>query len=258
VPKDTVPKRAHAAATGSLALGAAGVVFGDIGTSPIYAFRESIAETTTGIDEAALGTASLAIWAVTLVVSVKYLMFVMKASNEGEGGILALLALLARWMNKDGSSRFGSTRLRTLVLLALLAGAALLFGDGALTPAISVLSAVEGVGQVSPALGEYSVIIAVVILVALFAVQFKGTAKIGNIFGPIMVLWFVVIGGLGVWNFGNGGPLGDHRHMPSSTWLTRSCMHSRSSDPDRHGAGAVCGHGSLRPASDPAPGCTHQ
>lgn len=198
MPQDTVPGKAHAAATGSLALGAAGVVFGDIGTSPIYAFRESIAETTTGIDEAALGTASLAIWAVTLVVSVKYLMFVMKASNEGEGGILALLALLARWMNKDGSSRFGSTRLRTLVLLALLAGAALLFGDGALTPAISVLSAVEGVGQVSPALGEYSVIIAVVILVALFAVQFKGTAKIGNIFGPIMVLWFVVIGGLGV------------------------------------------------------------
>ncbi|HAM21026.1 MAG TPA: hypothetical protein DCQ04_01900 [Actinobacteria bacterium] len=89
VPQDTVPGKAHAAATGSLALGAAGVVFGDIGTSPIYAFRESIAETTTGIDEAALGTASLAIWAVTLVVSVKYLMFVMKASNEGEGGILA-------------------------------------------------------------------------------------------------------------------------------------------------------------------------
>jgi KUP system potassium uptake protein len=198
VRSDTGTTKVKATATGSLALGAAGVVFGDIGTSPIYAFRESIAETTVGIEEAALGTASLAIWAVTLVVSVKYLMFVMKASNEGEGGILALLALLARWLNKDGSSRFGSTRLRTLVLLALLAGAALLFGDGALTPAISVLSAVEGVGEISHALGEYSVIIAVVILILLFAVQSKGTAKIGRIFGPIMVLWFIVIGGLGI------------------------------------------------------------
>ncbi|MDQ1634550.1 MAG: system potassium uptake protein [Frankiaceae bacterium] len=189
----------RAVGAGSLALGAVGVVFGDIGTSPLYAFRESIGHASGDISDAAIGTASLAIWAVTLVVTVKYLLFVMRADNHGEGGILALLALLGRWLNRDNKARFGTSRRRTAIMIGLLIGASLLLGDGALTPAISVLSAVEGVGTVSPTLGDYAVPIAVVILVLLFAVQSKGTGSIGRVFGPVMVLWFLTIAGLGTY-----------------------------------------------------------
>ncbi len=191
------PKAARPATAG-LALGATGVVFGDIGTSPLYAFRESIMHAGGDPSEVAIGTASLAIWTITIIVSLKYLTFVMKANNNGEGGILALLALLRRWLDSDGKARFGSTRLRTFVLLALMIGAALLFGDGALTPAISVLSAVEGLGAVTPTLAPYVVPIAVAILVILFAVQSRGTESIGRVFGPVMIVWFIVIAVLGV------------------------------------------------------------
>ena len=175
-----------------LGLGATGVVFGDIGTSPLYAFRESLQ---TGGATAAdiMGIASLIFWTLVIVVTIKYLAVVMRADNHGEGGILSLLALL------PGRVRAGVGRGDLVLLLLILAGTALLFGDGVLTPAISVLSATEGLALVNPVLGEYAVQIAVVILIALFAVQSRGTHRIGLVFGPVMVVWFLVLGALGAW-----------------------------------------------------------
>ena len=179
----------------ALTIGALGVVFGDIGTSPLYALRESFHEhhgRQLVVDEAnVLGLLSLVFWALVIIISVKYLLYVMRADNQGEGGILALTALV----RPSGSLLEGSTR--WLVLLGLF-GASLLYGDGMITPAISVLSAVEGVKVVTTELDNYIIPIAVVILVGLFAVQKRGTAAVGKVFGPIMVLWFLVLGVLGV------------------------------------------------------------
>ena len=179
----------------ALTLGALGVVFGDIGTSPLYALRESFHEhhgRQLIVDEAnVLGLLSLVFWALVIIISIKYLLFVMRADNGGEGGILALTALV----RPSGSLLGGSTR--WLVLLGLF-GASLLYGDGMITPAISVLSAVEGVKVVTTELDDYIIPIAIVILVALFAVQKRGTAAVGKVFGPIMVVWFLVLGVLGV------------------------------------------------------------
>ncbi|HOT80169.1 MAG TPA: potassium transporter Kup [Microthrixaceae bacterium] len=179
----------------ALTLGALGVVFGDIGTSPLYALRESFHEhhgRQLVVDEAnVLGLLSLVFWALVIIISIKYLLFVMRADNGGEGGILALTALV----RPSGSLLGGSTR--WLVLLGLF-GASLLYGDGMITPAISVLSAVEGVKVVTTELDDYIIPIAIVILVALFAVQKRGTAAVGKVFGPIMVVWFLVLGVLGV------------------------------------------------------------
>ncbi len=175
-----------------LALGALGIVYGDIGTSPIYAFRqcfagpEGIAETPADV----LGVLSLILWALIGVVSVKYLLFVMRADNQGEGGILALLALIL--------PRSEAARARTGLLAGLgLFGAALLYGDGAITPAISVLSAVEGLGIATERLDPLVVPITVGILLVLFRVQRYGTARVSTIFGPAMLVWFLTIGGLG-------------------------------------------------------------
>ena len=176
-----------------LALGALGVVYGDIGTSPLYALREcfvgehALAVTPHNV----LGILSLVFWSLTMVVSVKYLMFVMRADNDGEGGILALLALIGP------KGQNGSARRNGLVLVGLF-GAALLYGDGVITPAISVLSAVEGLRVATATFEPFIVPISVVILVLLFLVQRRGTAGIGAVFGPAMLVWFVTIGGLGL------------------------------------------------------------
>ncbi len=174
----------------ALSLGATGVVFGDIGTSPLYAFKESFHTAGKNLGDV-YGIVSLIFWALMIVVTIKYLLFVMKADNRGEGGILSLLALLPRSI-RDSSHGKG----RVLFLLILI-GTALLFGDGVLTPAISVLSATEGMAVINPSLADYAVPAAVVILVGLFAVQSRGTHKIGLFFGPVMVVWFLTIASLG-------------------------------------------------------------
>ena len=185
----------------TLALTALGVVYGDIGTSPIYALRESlhgkhgIAPTAENV----LGLLSLIVWALILVISIKYLAFVMRADNCGEGGIIALTALVAPRDSPEGAKepREHRTRRHILVLVGLF-GAALLYGDGMITPAISVLSAVEGLEVVTPVFQPYILPITAVILIGLFTVQRHGTARIGTIFGPVMLLWFLVLAGLGL------------------------------------------------------------
>jgi KUP system potassium uptake protein len=183
------------AAMSTLIVGAVGIVFGDIGTSPLYAFKECISgEHGIGATRAnVLGVLSLIVWSLTLVVTLKYLVFVMRADNEGEGGILALLALTPERMRGRGRS-IG------LVALLVIAGASLLYGDGMITPAISVLSAVEGVGAEAKSLEQWVVPITCVILLGLFVVQYKGTEKVGRFFGPVMVVWFLTLAGLGAYH----------------------------------------------------------
>jgi KUP system potassium uptake protein len=176
-----------------LSLGALGVVYGDIGTSPLYAFREAIHATGGRAADAAgvLGILSMVFWALMLVVSVKYLAVVMRADNHREGGILALTALVLPRQARPTGKR------RLLVWLGLF-GTALLYGDGIITPAISVLAAVEGLELALPGLGAWVVPIAIAILIGLFAVQHLGTARVGAMFGPVMITWFVTLGVLGV------------------------------------------------------------
>jgi KUP system potassium uptake protein len=173
------------------ALVALGIVYGDIGTSPLYAFKQAAQASGALSPETILGLASLILWTLVLVVSLKYAILIMRADNHGEGGIVALLALLDVRDAPRGSWR------ASLLIVGLL-GAALLYGDGVITPAISVLSAVEGLKIASSALAPAIIPLSIVILVGLFLVQRKGTAFIGNIFGPLMLLWFVVIGVLGI------------------------------------------------------------
>lgn len=182
----------------SLSLVALGVVFGDIGTSPLYALKECLAHS--HFDPAhpdlgmVYGPISLMFWSLTVMVSIKYLLLVTRATNQGEGGVFALLSLLRSKKTALGGS------VGSFVLLALL-GAALLYGDGMITPAISVLSAVEGLEKLNPGFHEYIVPTACVILFGLFLVQKHGTAKIGVGFGPVMVLWFLLLAGLGLYRF---------------------------------------------------------
>ncbi|MCA2999504.1 MAG: potassium transporter Kup [Rhodocyclaceae bacterium] len=177
----------------ALTIGAIGVVFGDIGTSPLYALKDSFSPTH-GIPLNTMtvyGILSVMFWAMTALVTVKYLVFMMRADNKGEGGILALTALAQRCFRK------GTRRHWWVVALGMF-GAAMFYGDAIITPAISVLSAVEGLGLVEPALNQFVVPISVGILIALFAVQRHGTAAVGLFFGPVMVLWFLVLAILGV------------------------------------------------------------
>ena len=175
---------------GVLTLGALGVVFGDIGTSPIYALRQSL-DTSGSSQYDIYGVVSLIFWSLMLVVSVKYLAFVLRADNNGEGGILSLFALLPHQVrNATKGTRY------TFVIMLLL-GTALLVADGMLTPAISVLSATEGIEAISPGLAQWSVPLTLLILVALFAFQYKGSNAIGKVFGPIIFVWFATIGYLG-------------------------------------------------------------
>jgi KUP system potassium uptake protein len=178
-----------------MSLAALGVVYGDIGTSPIYALRESFHEhynlaLTSGN---VLGILSLIFWSLTIVISIKYLVFILRADNRGEGGIMALTSLVT----PVGTMRLGG---RWALIMLGLFGAALLYGDSMLTPAVSVLSAVEGLGVVTPLFQPYIIPITVVILVLVFAVQQRGTAGIGAIFGPITLVWFLTLGALGIWH----------------------------------------------------------
>jgi KUP system potassium uptake protein len=185
----------HKHSLAALTVGAIGVVFGDIGTSPLYAFREALHHSAPsgGIQEAAIfGVLSLALWSLILVVTVKYIIFLMRADNDGEGGVLALLALAGRGI--------GGRKGIVLVLGSI--GAALFYGDAILTPALSVLSAVEGTKTI-PGVGEnisqQTIInITLAIMIVLFVFQSRGTAAVSKLFGPICVVWFLAIGGLGV------------------------------------------------------------
>jgi KUP system potassium uptake protein len=180
---------AHPSALVPTALAAVGVVFGDIGTSPLYTLRVAPDALGTALTRGdVFGVVSLIFWALVLAVSVKYVLFVMRADNRGEGGILALLALLPR---RDPKAAIG------VVALLVIAGAALLFGDGMITPAISVLSAVEGLELTAPGFKPYVVPLTCLVLVGLFSLQGRGTGNVGKMFGPVMVVWFVSIGTLG-------------------------------------------------------------
>jgi KUP system potassium uptake protein len=176
-----------------LVIGAIGVVFGDIGTSPLYALREcfnperGIALTVPNV----LGIVSLLLWTLILTVCLKYLVFVLRADNQGEGGILALVALVSRAL-RDAPAR----RLSALVFVGIL-GASLIYADGVITPAVSILSAIEGLENISPAFKPWIIPLAVVVLLALFPLQSRGTGGIGRLFGPAIILWFLVIGLLG-------------------------------------------------------------
>ena len=176
-----------------LALGALGVVYGDIGTSPLYAVRQSVLATGGDMPMriAVLGAISLIFWSLVIVVTVKYVVFVLRADNKGEGGVLALAAMAHR---STGLSR----KTKTFIGFAAVLGLALFFGDGMLTPAISVLSAVEGLKLENPALGALVLPGSVAILLGLFLLQNRGTGRIGFLFGPVMVLWFVALGAIGL------------------------------------------------------------
>src|SRR3954466_15365983 len=174
-----------------LMIGALGVVYGDIGTSPIYAFREALHASAGGgtvsrLD--VLGVLSLIVWALTVIVTVKYVVFVLRADNRGEGGTLSLMAL----------ARSAYPRAAGAILIVGICGAALFFGDAIITPAISVLSAVEGLEVVTPAFAPYVVPITLIILAVLFAVQRFGTGSVATVFGPVTLVWFIAIGLAGV------------------------------------------------------------
>jgi KUP system potassium uptake protein len=179
----------------ALAIGSIGVVYGDIGTSPLYAFREALHAATTGGQsfsrEAILGVISLILWALIIIVTLKYVLLLLRADNRGEGGTLSLMALAQRAL---GRSTF------ILVVLGTI-GAAMFYGDAMITPAVSVLSAVEGLELVAPSFAPYVVPLTVIIILGLFAVQSHGTARVGAFFGPVMVVWFVVIGVFGLLHF---------------------------------------------------------
>ena len=182
-------------AQAALCVGALGVVFGDIGTSPLYAMKECLAQLAPGERaEGVLGILSLMTWALLLVVCLKYIGFVMRADNRGEGGVFALLALShSKTDSTKPNSKIGFT------VLVILIGAALLYGDSVITPAISVLSAAEGLKGFSPAFTPYITTLASIILAGLFWFQRKGSKTIGGIFGPVMVVWFLTLGLLGLW-----------------------------------------------------------
>ena len=176
----------HPGGIAALGFAALGVVFGDIGTSPLYTLKTVLDLTGDGSPATVLGVLSLIVWTLIAITSIKYVTIAMRVDNDGEGGILALMALL------------GVKRQKRPAIVALgLFGAALIYGDGAITPAISVLSALEGLTIAAPALGPYVVPMAVAILIALFAIQSQGTARIGRAFGPVMAVWFATIAAVG-------------------------------------------------------------
>ncbi len=187
------PERARQALA-TLMLGAIGVVYGDIGTSPLYTLKEAFTghHSVDVTQDNVLGVLSLVFWSLMSIVTLKYVTIIMRADNRGEGGIMALTALVLR-ATRDPRRRW------VLMVLGLF-GAALFYGDSMITPAISVLSAIEGLEIATPALQPYVVPIAIAVLIALFAVQRHGTARVGALFGPIMLLWFSTLGGLGIWN----------------------------------------------------------
>ena len=186
----------HKSSLAAMGLAAMGVVYGDIGTSPLYTLKEVFSSSHHPIPvtpDNVLGILSLVFWALTITVSLKYVVFITRADNRGEGGIMALTSLALRTEKLN-------PRLFWLLSVLGIFGAALFYGDAVITPAMSVLSAVEGLEVATPAFKPYVVPISLVILVALFTIQPRGTASIGALFGPVMLFWFATLGGLGVWN----------------------------------------------------------
>ncbi len=173
-------------------LGVLGIVYGDIGTSPLYAFKASLDHFSEGGISTAevLGILSMIFWSLVLIVTVKYVLLVMRADNRGEGGIIALMALAQR-VSADA-------RMRNVLALVGISGACLFFGDGVITPAISVLSAVEGLEIATPHLAAFVLPVCAVVIIVLFALQWKGTDTVGRLFGPVMMVWFLIIGALGL------------------------------------------------------------
>src|SRR5438477_2465891 len=183
----------HPASFWALTLGSIGVVYGDIGTSPLYAFREAIVAATSGGEvthAAVFGVLSLIFWALIIVVTLKYVLILLRADNNGEGGTLTLMALAQRALGRSTP---------VLFLLGTISGA-LFYGDAVITPALSVLSAVEGLKIATPAFEPYVVPLTVAILVALFAVQSRGTAQVATFFGPITLVWFIALAVAGLWH----------------------------------------------------------
>lgn len=176
-----------------LVIGAIGVVYGDIGTSPLYAFKEAFSGVhgVPAIHENVLGVLSLIFWSLIFVVSIKYVVLIMRADNNGEGGIMALMALVQR-------ATVDYPQLRWVLMTLGIFGAALFYGDGMITPAISVLSAVEGLEVATPALKTYVIPVTIVVIMLLFIVQRHGTARVGTLFGPVMIIWFITLAILGV------------------------------------------------------------
>lgn len=192
------PDGEHKKSLGVMMLAEIGVVFGDIGTSPLYALKECF-DPNHGIaytPEALFGVISMMIWALILVVTFKYVLFVMRADNKGEGGVLSLMALALRSFDSNSKSYF------FFMIMGML-GACMLLGESVITPAISVLSAVEGIEIATPGLHRFIIPISLIILVALFLIQKYGTAAVGNLFGPITLAWFLTLAALGVWNIGD-------------------------------------------------------
>ena len=172
----------------TLALGAIGVVYGDIGTSPLYAMKESLNAAREGTEPTAVmitGVLSLMLWALIVIVTIKYVLVMLRADNDGEGGTLSLMALAERSLGKG----------TWFIPILGMAGAALFYGDAMITPAISVLSAVEGLELITPAFTPFVLPISLAIIVAVFSVQSRGTASVAKWFGPIIVLWFLALGG---------------------------------------------------------------
>src|SRR5689334_5923249 len=185
----STPAAAEHPARAMLLVAALGVVLGDIGTSPIYAFRESLrAAGNVEAQATVLGILSLVFWAVVLVVALKYVVFVMRADNQGEGGTMSLISLALP----------AAGRLRTTLLAISLAVATPFFADAMITPAISVLSAIEGLQIATPVFKPYVVPAAAMVLVALFVIQSRGSGRVGRLFGPVMAAWFVVLGLAGI------------------------------------------------------------
>ena len=194
--QDTSPQHHHPSPKGigsllALSLGSVGVVYGDIGTSPLYAFREALRPVTgDGVERhEVIGLISLFIWALTIIVTLKYVVVLLRADNDGEGGTLSLLSLVMRSVTE---------RSRGILFFVGIVGASLFLGDSMITPALTVMSAIEGLKLVTPALSDFTVPIAVAILVLLFAVQSHGTAAVSRFFGPIMAVWFLVLAAGGV------------------------------------------------------------
>jgi len=218
---DDAPGKSRNARLATLTLSALGVVYGDIGTSPLYALKEVFGGTHHPVpisEPNVIGILSLVFWSLMIVVSIKYVVFIMRANNKGEGGIMALMALVLR-EEKD------PRRARALMLMGLF-GAALFYGDGLITPAISVLSAVEGLEVAAPALKPYVIPLSLIVIFALFAIQKRGTGSVGKLFGPIMIGWFFVLTLLGI--------LGIAR-APQVLWALNPA----------HGANFLLTHGSL-------------
>ncbi|MFM2399783.1 MAG: hypothetical protein RL341_1940, partial [Pseudomonadota bacterium] len=199
--------------TFALMLAAIGVVYGDIGTSPLYALKEvfSAGHGVPLTPQNVIGVVSMMLWIITIVVSLKYITLILRADNNGEGGIMAMMALAGAAVGRH------SAKYPAIVVIGL-TGAALFYGDGVITPAISVLSAVEGLEVATPVFKPYVIPLVVVVITLLYFVQKRGTGKIGVVFGPVMVLWFVTLGGLGIANVIEGDARILQAFNPLNAW----------------------------------------